>query len=77
MHFKTHAIDTSDDLRVYRFNNGIKLVRPEMLASNLGWEVGHSLSIILALPFPISLETTESVTKRCKFLSNSRRESSA
>lgn len=48
-------IDTSNELRVYRYRNGIKLVRPEhdkntSFFSN-GYFTGHTMGDILQLPF--------------------------
>jgi len=72
MPVKSNPADNSNELKVYRFNNGIKLIHPEKLPENknlkICCDVGHSLSSILGMPFPVSLETTDSVSISCNEL---------
>lgn len=55
-------IDTSRELRVCRFENGIKLIRPEQLndlKNSPVQDTGHTIDYMLNQPFSVYLETTE------------------
>ncbi|MCW8400887.1 helix-turn-helix transcriptional regulator [Legionella sp. PATHC038] len=62
------ALDTSDELIIYRFGSGIKLQRPDhpdvdyFLCEH---NTKHSLQNLLALPFSVYLENTEMITQNC------------
>lgn len=62
------ALDTHDELIIYRFASGIKLQRPDYLDVDYffcGHNTKHSLQNLLALPFSVYLENTEMITQNC------------
>lgn len=61
--------DSSDELLVFRFGNGIKLLRPDHLNNQsqpvFDSDTRHTVGSILQLPFPVYLEDTEHLTAAC------------
>ena len=58
-------IDISEEFLVYKFNRGIKLVRPEQInQSNCQNNKLHSVGMLLDLPLCIFFDNTESVVQR-------------
>jgi DNA-binding CsgD family transcriptional regulator len=53
--------DISNEMHISRFNNGIKLLRPELTKSH----DAPTTSKILNLPFPVYFENTQHVTIHC------------
>lgn len=63
-----NQIDTSNELVFYRYNMGIKLLRPdEMLQGFLPGSsiTTHAVTRILNIPFPIYFENTDHIAKLC------------
>lgn len=81
MRHQSNIADTSGELIICRFNNGIKLIRPDQI-SNIKYtkilrNTGHTIDSLLQLPFPVYLEDTshfsiksnEETAKACGFVS--------
>jgi len=68
MSVKPKRLDTSDDLHLYRFGNGIKLVRPDQTVMNnacqFARDTGHTVGSILQLPISFYFLNAESVTEK-------------
>jgi DNA-binding CsgD family transcriptional regulator len=54
-------LDTSSEMHIIRFNNGIKLIRPEQIKSHNAPSISH----ILNLPLPVYFETNQHITINC------------
>jgi DNA-binding NarL/FixJ family response regulator len=69
----SRLLDISNELRVFCFGNGIKLIRPEKVATikTLPYfhDTGHTVSSIMALPLNVALLNTDSNTQTINELS--------
>lgn len=68
MHFSTKNHDISDELLIYRFENGIKLIRPEEAQKynnyKLTHDIGPSVASVLNLPLSIYLLDMQGNTRK-------------
>lgn len=52
-------LDTSNELHIHRFGNGIKLIKPNALnKTHYGWYTKHTVKNLLQMPFSIYFDNT-------------------
>lgn len=64
MSFKHKKLDTSNELLICRFNQGIKLVRPDEIKFDAAHLTNHTLGSIQQLPFSFYLLDLDGATKK-------------
>ncbi|MEO8400495.1 MAG: helix-turn-helix transcriptional regulator [Gammaproteobacteria bacterium] len=62
-----NKLDTSNELKVYRYGNGLKLIKPNIKIKNhsdSGWYTNHTVSSLLTIPCGIYFEDVNGVIQQ-------------